>query len=109
MGSSPFTAFPLKLSLRKSRSLCASFASSVGGRCLVSDGSTSGSSKDAWSHEAVECVYVLEGTLTVEVDSEQLTVVANDSVTFSSNLPHRYGNKHEGQVTFLLSVSPPTP
>lgn len=67
------------------------------------------SSEDAWSHEAIECVYVLEGTLTVEVDSEQLAVAANESITFSSNLPHRYGNKHDGQVAFLLSVSPPTP
>ncbi len=67
------------------------------------------SNDDAWSHEAIECVYVLAGTLTVEVDGERYSVEAKESVTFSSQSPHRYGNMHDVHVEFLLSVSPPTP
>jgi|SRR5699024_3670663 len=67
------------------------------------------SSEDPWSHEAIECVYVLEGTLTVEVNGERYIVPSDESITFSSQSPHRYGNEHEAPTAFLLSVSPPTP
>lgn len=67
------------------------------------------SSKDAWSHEAIECVYVSEGSLIVEVDNQEFEVCAGESITFSSQLPHRYGNRGTEPSSFILSVSPPTP
>lgn len=67
------------------------------------------SSEEGWSHEAIECVYVTEGELTVEVGAEQFTVRAGESITFSSGSPHRYGNECADSAAFLLSVSPPTP
>lgn len=67
------------------------------------------SSDEPWSHEAVECAYVEEGTLTVEIESEEFILGSGESVTFSSNRAHRYGNLSSAPVTFLLSVSPPTP
>lgn len=67
------------------------------------------SSEEPWAHEAVECAYVETGTLTVEIESEEFTLESGESVTFSSNRAHRYGNLSSAPVSFLLSVSPPTP
>lgn len=67
------------------------------------------SSDSPWHHEAVECVFVDSGTLTVEVGGQTLTVGTGESVTFSSQHPHRYGNLSPETTTFIVSVSPPTP
>lgn len=67
------------------------------------------SSDEAWSHEAIECIYVIDGQVIVEVDGQELIVQAGESATFSSLQAHRYGNRSQETATFILSVSPPTP
>lgn len=67
------------------------------------------SSDELWSHEALECAYVIAGTLTVVVADAEHSVRAGDAITFDSRQPHRYGNNSTGRVEFLLTVSPPTP
>lgn len=67
------------------------------------------SSETAWAHPAIECVYVTDGDLTVEVGDRVVTVAPGESVTLDSNQPHRYMNQTDGQVEFLLAVTPPTP
>jgi transcriptional regulator with XRE-family HTH domain len=68
------------------------------------------SSSDAgWSHDAVECAYVLAGSLTVEIGDTTYDVGAGSAVTLNSNKPHRYINNGSEVVEFLLSVTPPTP
>ena len=67
------------------------------------------SSEDAWAHEAIECVYVTGGTLTVEVDGKAHVIREEESITFSAALAHRYGNEGDTPTVFILSVSPPTP
>ncbi|AXH95754.1 helix-turn-helix domain-containing protein [Ornithinimicrobium avium] len=67
------------------------------------------SSEDPWSHEAVECAYVLSGQLTVEVDGEVHTLGPGEAVTLLSTSPHRYVNRGEDVAEYLLSVTPPTP
>ena len=67
------------------------------------------SSEEPWGHEAVECVYVDRGTLTVEVDGQLHTVHSGEAITLSSRQPHRYGNTGEAPVVFIVSATPPTP
>jgi quercetin dioxygenase-like cupin family protein len=70
-----------------------------------------GTSSDAcWSHDAVECAYVLRGTLTVQVgENQHHDVPTGAAISFDSNLPHRYVNRGAERVEFVLSVTPPTP
>lgn len=67
------------------------------------------SSDETWSHDAVECVYVLTGVLTVEVGGTGHDVPAGIAITLDSNQPHRYVNHSAQRVEFILSVTPPTP
>lgn len=67
------------------------------------------SSDEAWSHEAVECAYVLAGELTVEVDGETFALGTGEAITLCSARPHRYVNAGEQATEFLVSVTPPTP
>lgn len=67
------------------------------------------SSDEPWSHEALECAYVVAGVLTVEVGKSAYDVVVGDAVTIDSRQPHRYCNNSGERVEFILSVNPPTP
>lgn len=67
------------------------------------------SSDEPWGHDAVECAYVLTGTLTVEVAGARFEVEPAAAVSFDSNQPHRYLNHSSERVEFILSVTPPTP
>ncbi|ODA90378.1 XRE family transcriptional regulator [Leifsonia xyli subsp. xyli] len=67
------------------------------------------SSDEAWSHQAIECVFVLSGTLTAEVGGEAIPVRAREAITIDSTLPHRYLNRDAERVEYTVSVSPPTP
>ena len=67
------------------------------------------SSDELWSHEAMECAYVVAGTLTLLVEDAEHTVEAGEAITFDSRQPHRYCNGTSARVEFVLTVSPPTP
>ncbi|GAA1314508.1 helix-turn-helix domain-containing protein [Pseudonocardia xinjiangensis] len=66
-------------------------------------------SSEPWSHVALECAFVLAGTLTVELDGKPNAVHAGEAITFDSRLAHRYLNCGAERAEFLLSVAPPTP
>lgn len=76
-------------------------------RGVLEPGETS--SDDKWAHDAVECAYVLTGTLTVEVGRAEYDVLPAAAISFDSNQPHRYLNRGTERVEFILSVTPPTP
>ncbi|MBJ7477057.1 helix-turn-helix domain-containing protein [Rhodococcus erythropolis] len=67
------------------------------------------SSDEPWSHPAVECAYVLTGTLTVTVGVGTYEVLSGEAITLDSNQPHMYSNNSDALVEFVLSASPPTP
>lgn len=67
------------------------------------------SSEEPWAHEAVECVYVIAGELTVIVAEVSYPLEAGEAITIDSRQPHRYLNTSSAPVEFLLSVTPPTP
>lgn len=67
------------------------------------------SSDQPWSHPpSEECVLVLTGTLTLEVNGDAVDLVAGDSAYFASVHPHRFLNRTDSTVTFTISVSPPS-
>ena len=67
------------------------------------------SSEELWAHPSIECAYVTTGELTVEVGAAVYRIPAGDAITLDSNRPHRYLNRGQHTVEFLLSVTPPTP
>ncbi len=50
------------------------------------------SGREKVTHVGVECGYVIQGKLTVELGEEIYTLVAGDSITFPSTVPHRLFN-----------------
>ncbi|GIH21722.1 MerR family transcriptional regulator [Acrocarpospora phusangensis] len=67
------------------------------------------SSDELWSHPSLECVYVVAGTLTVQVERATYTVAAGESLTLDSNRPHRYLNTSDAEAEIVLAINPPTP
>ena len=67
------------------------------------------SGEEPRSHDAVECAYVLTGTLTVEVADEVFTLSPGEALTLHSLKPHRYSNTGDDVTEFIVSVTPPTP
>lgn len=67
------------------------------------------SSDEPWSHQATECAYVLNGTLTIEVLGHEHQVCPGEAATINSAQAHRYLNRGESRVEFILAVTPPTP
>lgn len=66
-------------------------------------------SSEAWSHNSLECAFVVAGTLTVELDGTPRAVLAGEAITFDSRIAHRYLNRGGERAEFLLSVAPPMP
>ncbi|MFK0099561.1 helix-turn-helix domain-containing protein [Streptomyces sp. NPDC091040] len=64
---------------------------------------------EQWSHVAVECAYVVTGTVTVHVGDQRFDVQAGEALTFDATLPHRYSNNGSSAATYLASMTPPTP
>lgn len=60
-------------------------------------------------HASTECVYVVSGELTAQIDGVEYPVVAGESISFDSRLPHRYRNSSSTQTEIILSVTPPNP
>ncbi|TCP45764.1 XRE family transcriptional regulator [Tamaricihabitans halophyticus] len=66
------------------------------------------SSAQEHRHPAHECVLVEQGTLTVQVETEELTLGQGDSCAFDSRRPHRYLNRTDEDVSFLVFATPPS-
>lgn len=67
------------------------------------------SASEARGHESTECIVVLEGQVVVEIDGGRQVLVAEESLTFDSRLPHRFCNETDEVARYLLAVTPPTP
>ncbi|MCR8547396.1 cupin domain-containing protein [Salipiger sp. P9] len=59
-------------------------------------------------HEGEEIGYVLEGAAELTVDGQVYQLVQGDSFYFSSHLPHRYRNIHDGKTRILWVATPAT-
>lgn len=67
------------------------------------------SSDEQWAHIAVECAYVVSGTVTIQVGEQSFEVVAGEALTFDASRAHRYVNNGVVPATYIASVTPPTP
>lgn len=76
-------------------------------RAVIAPGEAS--AEQPWSHDSIECVYVLCGALTVDVGSATERVHTGEAITLDSNLPHRYRNDTDEPCEVLLAISPPNP
>lgn len=63
---------------------------------------------ELWSHESEECVVVTTGTLEIETSKGVHTLNAGDACHYDSRLPHRFVNRTDEPVEFLISITPPS-
>ncbi|OCB12023.1 XRE family transcriptional regulator [Mycolicibacterium porcinum] len=54
-----------------------------------------------------ELIHVLEGTITVEVDGQTMSLEAGDAVSFPGDVDHAYANPHDICARFALTVFEP--
>ena len=67
------------------------------------------SSDGAYAHDGEEFMFVLEGSLSVELgDDEEYRLVAGDALYFPSTVPHRWRNLSSGETRLLWINTPPT-
>jgi DNA-binding transcriptional MerR regulator/quercetin dioxygenase-like cupin family protein len=67
------------------------------------------SSQGRYSHAGEEFLFVLEGDVTFWVgERERYRLRSGDSLTFPSNLPHRWRNRTDGETRLLWINTPPT-
>ena len=74
---------------------------------VLEPGSLTAGEDDPPMHEpgARETAVVLEGELRLHCDGETHELAAGDSVTFDSDLPHRFENPDDGATRFLAVVT----
>lgn len=60
---------------------------------------------ELYTHDGEEAGLVLEGEMTLTVDSESWTLKAGDSFRFASRRPHRFGNPSTKGKTVVLWVN----
>ena len=76
-------------------------------RAVLAPGQSS--SAEARGHSSTECVYVVAGELTAQIAGVDYAVLAGESISFDSRLPHRYRNGSTVPTEIILSVTPPNP
>jgi transcriptional regulator with XRE-family HTH domain len=74
-------------------------------RTTLDPGARSG---DDYSHRGCEAGHVIEGTLELWIDGEQLILEAGDSFAFDCRNPHKFGNPGVKPTTVLWVLTPPT-
>lgn len=72
--------------------------------CTVEKGGSSG--KDNMYHPGDELIYILEGTLRMNIAGEVHILQAGDSLSFKSHLPHRWDNIGPGDAKVIWTLSP---
>ena len=61
-----------------------------------------------FAHDGEECVYVVEGKLTISIAATSYLLGEGDSVTFDSALPHWYRNDTDGAAVTFSAMTPPS-
>jgi transcriptional regulator with XRE-family HTH domain len=58
------------------------------------------------SHPGVEFIYVLQGTLSLHIESDELTLEAGDSLYFDASVPHSYRRAGNRPCSALVVTAP---
>ncbi len=72
--------------------------------CTVKKGGTSGTAN--MYHPGDELMYVLSGTIRIEIANETHILRAGDSLSFKSHLPHRWDNIGDDDAKVIWTLSP---
>lgn len=64
------------------------------------------SSNKPFIHDADECVFLIDGTLNVELGTEIYTLYEGDSIYIQENIPHRFYNPGDETVIFISVMCP---
>ena len=65
---------------------------------------TDGPASEAHQHGTEEFLYVLEGTLAVVVDEEEVVLEKGDAISFDSSIVHSYRRQGSGACTALVAT-----
>ncbi|WP_026699576.1 helix-turn-helix domain-containing protein [Salibacterium aidingense] len=60
------------------------------------------------THKGEECGYVLQGSLTIILDNEEIHLEEGDSISFNSTIPHRYVNPTDEKSMSVWAMTPPS-
>ena len=63
---------------------------------------------DPFRHAGEECVLLVEGELTVDVDGDRDVLSAGDAITIDSSKPHWWHNHTDHPALIVGAVTPPT-
>ncbi len=63
---------------------------------------------DPFLHAGEECVLLLGGELTVDVDGDQDVLSAGDAITIDATKPHWWHNHTDHPALIVGAVTPPT-
>jgi transcriptional regulator with XRE-family HTH domain len=74
--------------------------------CRLPPGSVSG--ERPYTHNGDEGGVVIAGQLEMWIGSKHFLLAEGDSFTFSSGLPHRYGNPGTTETVVIWAITPPT-
>jgi len=58
------------------------------------------------THAGVEFLYVLKGSLTIKIDSDEYALEADDSIYFDSSVPHSYRRRGSKPCTGVIVAVP---
>lgn len=59
------------------------------------------------THRGEECVFVLTGTIVIDLQDESYTLNAGDALYFDARLPHVCRNVGDTEAQFLSAIAPP--
>jgi transcriptional regulator with XRE-family HTH domain len=61
-----------------------------------------------YTHDGEEGGVIMDGQLELWIGDKHFLLSKGDSFTFSSNLPHRYGNPGTTETVVIWAITPPT-
>lgn len=62
---------------------------------------------DAHTPGTTELIQVLQGTITIDIGDQSISLAPGDAVTFASDVPHTYRNPGKQQARFTMAVFEP--
>ncbi|ENQ3080092.1 helix-turn-helix domain-containing protein [Bacillus sp. WLY-B-L8] len=68
----------------------------------------SASSEKPLEHKGEEIAFVLEGTVTLYLNQETLTLYKGDSVKIPSYMKHKWKNPYKKKAVVIFAITPPT-
>ena len=74
--------------------------------CRYSPGGQSNT--HVYTHKGAEALYLLKGTIEVELDGVKYILKEGDSIAFNSERPHLVRNIHDGESVAIAVNTPPT-